>query len=356
MRFTVAARHGRARTGLLETAHGTIETPAFMPCGTKGAVKGLEPRELRSAGIDILLSNTYHLALRPGEERIAKLGGLHRFMGWDGPILTDSGGYQVFSLADLRKIDDEGVTFQSHLDGATVRFTPERVVEIQEKLGSDILMPLDEPIPWPPDPRVARRALDRTHAWWKRSKPPGNGAALFGIVQGSILPELRRESVETVAAADPPGFALGGFSMGEPIPQMYEVVESTARLLPDAKPRYLMGVGMPADIVAAVRAGIDLFDCILPTRMGRTGVAFTSEGLLRIRNAMHAEDLRPLDPACEAACCRGPHTRAWLRHCFQVDEMLGPKLLSLHNVAYYGRLMRRLRAAIRDGTLASFQP
>ena len=354
MRFTLASAHGRARAGSIETAHGTFQTPAFMPCGTKGAVKGLEPRELRAAGIEILLSNTYHLALRPGEDRVAESGGLHRFMSWDGPILTDSGGFQVFSLADLRKISDEGVTFQSHIDGATVKFTPERVVEIQEKLGSDILMPLDEPIPWPPDPKVARAALDRTHAWWKRSRAT-KGGALFGIVQGSIVPELRKESAETIAASDPPGFALGGFSMGEPNPLMYEMVAYTSSLLPESKPRYLMGVGNPEDILAGVSAGIDLFDCILPTRMGRTGIAYTSQGPVRIRNAKHARDLAPLDPACEGPCCRS-YTRAYLRHCFNVDEMLGPKLLSLHNVTYYGRLMRRIRAAIRDGSLDSLKP
>ena len=353
MKFSIGARPGRARAGMIETAHGTFETPAFMPCGTKGAVKGLEPRELRAAGIQILLSNTYHLALRPGEDRVAELGGLHAFMGWDGPILTDSGGFQVFSLAELRKIDGEGVTFQSHLDGATVRFTPERVIEIQEKLGSDIQMPLDEPIPFPPDPKVARTALDRTHAWWKRSKA-GKGA-LFGIVQGSIVPELRRESAETIAASDPPGFALGGFSMGEPNAQMYEMVDYTTSLLPETKPRYLMGVGTPQDIVAGVRAGVDLFDCILPTRMGRNGVAYTSEGAIRIRNAKHAKDLRPLDPTCEGPCCRH-YTRAYLRHCFMVEEMLGPKLLSLHNVTYYGKLMARIRSAIRDGSLDRLNP
>jgi queuine tRNA-ribosyltransferase len=269
-------------------------------------------------------------------------------MAWDGPILTDSGGYQVFSLAQLRKITDEGVTFQSHLDGATVKFTPERVVEIQEALGSDIIMPLDEPIPFPPDPKVARLALDRTHAWWKRSK--SRKTNLFGIVQGSIVPELRKESAEAIAAADPPGFALGGFSMGEPAAQMDEMVAYTVAQLPDAKPRYLMGVGMPRDILAAVKAGVDMFDCILPTRMGRTAMAFTSEGLLRLRNAKFARDERPLDAACDCTCCR-TFTRAYLRHCFAVDEMLGPKLLSLHNVHYYGTLMRKIRKAIGEGTL-----
>ncbi len=353
MRFEILARSGSARAGRVETAHGAFETPAFMPCGTKGAVKALEPRELRDAGIEILLSNTYHLALRPGVETVEKLGGLHRFMGWDGPILTDSGGFQVFSLAGLRKISDRGVTFQSHIDGATVEFTPERVVEIQERLGVDILMPLDEPIPYPPEPAVARKALDRTHAWWRRSR--ASKGALFGIVQGSVVRELRKESAETVASSDPPGFALGGFSMGEPVAQMDELVAYTASLLPAEKPRYLMGVGTPRDILAAVRAGVDLFDCILPTRLGRNGVAVTSEGQLRLRNAKFQHDERPLDPSCEGPCCRG-YSRAYLRHCLNVEEMLAPKLLSLHNVRYYGSLMRRIRAAVRDGTLGSLVP
>ena len=353
MRFTLNARCGKARAGVVDTAHGSFETPAFMPCGTQAAVKALEPRELREAGIQILLSNAYHLALRPGEETIARLGGLHRFMAWDGPILTDSGGYQVFSLARLRKITDEGVTFQSHIDGATVKFTPERVIEIQEKLGSDILMPLDEPIPFPPDPKVARAALNRTHAWWKRSR--ATQGALFGIVQGSVIPELRKESAETIAASDPPGFALGGFSMGETASQMDEMVEYTVSLLPDSKPRYLMGVGMPRDILAAVRAGVDLFDCILPTRMGRNAMAFTSSGMVRIRNAEFARDEKPLDPGCSCPCCRS-YSRAYLRHCFGVKEILGPKLLSLHNVHHYGRLMQRIRAAIREEALEGLMP
>ena len=346
--FTVTATDGKARAGFVETGHGRFETPAFMPCATQAAVKGLEPRELRAAGIEILLSNAYHLALRPGEETVGRMGGLHRFMGWDGPILTDSGGYQVFSLANLRTITADGVTFRSHLDGDALTFTPERVVEIQERLGSDILMPLDEPIPYPPEAGAARAALDRTHAWWRRSK--STRGALFAIVQGSIDRDLRRESAETVSADDPPGFALGGFSMGEPIEQMYEMVDYTASLLPAAKPRYLMGVGTPRDILAAVRSGIDMFDCILPTRHGRTGQAFTSGGLLKIRNAKFAQDDGPVDPECEGPCCRS-YSRAYLRHCFGVNEMLGPKLLSLHNIHYYAKLMKRIRDAIRSGSL-----
>jgi len=351
--FAVTARDGKARAGKIETAHGSCETPAFMPCATKGAVKGIEPRELRVAGIEILLSNAYHLALRPGAEAVARRGGLHKFMSWDGPILTDSGGYQVCSLAARRTITDEGVTFQSHLDGATLKFTPERVVEIQEQIGSDILMPLDEPVPYPPDPRTARAALDRTHAWWRRSR--ATRGALFGILQGSVDRDLRREAAETVAATDPPGFALGGFSLGETPAQMYETVDYTVSLLPDPKPRYLMGVGMPEDITAAVRSGVDLFDCVLPTRLGRNGWAFTEDGLLKVRNSRYAQDDLPLDPACEGPCCRN-YSRAYLRHCFNVEEMLGPRLLSMHNLYYYGRLMKRIRAAIRDGSLGAFQP
>ncbi len=352
MRFEIDARCGRARSGTLETPHGTVETPAFMPCATKGAVKGIEPHELRTAGITLLLSNVYHLALRPGAEAVARRGGLHRFMSWDGPILTDSGGYQVFSLAKLSNVTDEGVTFQSHLDGSTLHLTPERVVEIQEQIGSDILMPLDEPVPFPPDPAAARRALDRTHAWWRRSHSP---AALFAILQGSIYPDLRREAALTLAESDPPGFALGGFCLGEPITQTVELVEHTVTHLPEPKPRYLMGVGRPEDILAAVRAGVDLFDCILPTRLGRNGWAFTGEGTLRVRNSQYAEDDRPLDPDCNGPCCR-THSRAYLRHCFNVGEMLAPRLLSLHNIHYYGRLMSRIRDAIREGSLEKVKP
>ncbi len=349
MKFTISARCGRARAGTIETPHGAFPTPAFMPCGTKAAVKAREPRELRAAGIGILLCNAFHLALRPGEETVARLGGLHRFMAWDGPILTDSGGYQVWSLAARRTITGDGVTFRSPVDGALLHLTPERVVEIQEKLGSDILMPLDEPVPYPPEPSAARAALDRTHAWWKRSRSASGG--LFGIVQGGVSLDLRRESAETVAASDPPGFALGGFSMGEPAEEMVAAVEATCSFLPDAKPRYLMGVGTPADILEAVRRGVDMFDCVLPTRLGRTGWAFTGEGTIKIRNAAFAHDDRPLDAACDGPCCRGGYTRAYLRHCFNVNEILGPKLLSLHNIFHYGRLMERVRSAIREGSL-----
>ena len=324
-----------------------------MAVATLGGLKGVTVQQAEEYGQGVLLSNTYHLALRPGAETVRSLGGLHRFCGWRGPMLTDSGGYQVFSLARLRKITEQGVTFQSHLDGSPVDFTPERVVEIQEKLGADIIMPLDEPIPFPPEPATARAALDRTHAWWKRSRTSKTN--LFAIVQGSILKEMRRESAETLMASDPPGYALGGFCMGEPVPQMDEVVEYTAQLLPDARPRYLMGVGMPRDILQAVKAGVDMFDCILPTRMGRTGMAFTADGPIRLRNAKFASDESPIDPTCEGPCCR-LYTRAYLRHCFQVEEMLGPKLLSLHNVYYYGRLMRRIRESIRAGTLDTLRP
>ncbi|MBI2900666.1 MAG: tRNA guanosine(34) transglycosylase Tgt [Planctomycetes bacterium] len=352
MRFSVFARDpgSGARVGRIDTSHGSFDTPAFMPVGTKAAVKTMPPDALRAAGVEILLCNTYHLALRPGEETIAKLGGLQKFMGWHGPILTDSGGYQVFSLAHLRRVTDEGVEFRSHLDGSTAFFTPERVVEIQTKLGSDILMPLDEPSPHPCERREAERAAGRTHAWWKRSPQPQDGRALFGIVQGSTFPDLRRRCAEQIASTDPPGFSIGGLSMGEPASLLYEIVEGTAAALPADRPRYLMGAGTPADIVRAVLAGVDMFDCILPTRLGRNGWAFTSGGMLKVRNRRFEFDEAPLDPKCGCPCCR-QFTRAYLRHCFHVEEILGLAMLSLHNLYYYSALMSRVREAIPRGGL-----
>ncbi len=349
MRFEVLHRKGRARTGRLETAHGAIETPVFMPVGTRAAVKSLHPAQLEAAGAEIILGNTYHLSLRPGEDLVAKMGGLHAFMAWKRPILTDSGGYQVFSLAKLRKMSDDGVEFASHLDGSPQFLTPERAIEIQRKLGSDIMMPLDEPASWPCDEARVEAAMVRTHLWLKRSIGPSN---LFGIVQGGMSPKLRRASVDAVCSHSLPGYAIGGLSIGEPAEKMYEIVDLTTSLLPEDKPRYLMGVGTPADIARAVALGIDMFDCVLPTRMGRTGTAFTSEGMIKIRNAQWAEDPKPLDPQCKCPCC-ATFSRAYLRHCFSVDEMLGLSMLSLHNVTYYVALMRRLRDAIRDGSLES---
>ncbi len=350
MSFRVLHRSGRARVGRLELAHGAVETPVFMPVGTKAAVKSILPAELEAAGVEIVLANTYHLALRPGEELVAKMGGLHRFMAWKRPILTDSGGYQVFSLAKLRKVGDDGVEFQSHLDGSAVVLTPERAIEIQRRLGSDVVMPLDEPAPWPCDEARVELAMRRTHAWLARSVGPLDGQRLFGIVQGGVSERLRRASVEAVCAHGLAGYAIGGLSLGEPAEVLYGILELTAGLLPDDRPRYLMGVGTPGDIARAVAAGVDMFDCILPTRLGRNGWAFTSEGMIKIRNAEWKEDPRPVDPACSCPCC-STFSRAYLRHCFNVDEILGLEMLSLHNIHYYAGLMRRLRAAIRDGTL-----
>lgn len=351
IRFEVLHQSGRARTGRLETTHGAVETPVFMPVGTKAAVKTLSPDDLRAAGVQIVLCNTYHLSLRPGEETVSRLGGLHKFMSWDGPILTDSGGYQVFSLAKRRRITDDGVEFRSHLDGSAVFFSPERVVEIQTKLGSDILMPLDEPSPYPCDRKDAESAAARTFAWWKRSPRPGDGRALFGIVQGSVLPDLRKRCAEEVAATEPPGISIGGLSMGEPADLLHEIVAATTAHLPQSTPRYLMGAGTPVDIVRAVMSGVDMFDCILPTRLGRNGWAFTSTGMLKVKNRRFEFDESPLDPACACHCCRR-FSRAYLRHCFQIGEILGLSMLSLHNIHYYAGLLRRVREAIPAGGLA----
>lgn len=360
MRFEILARDPatRARVGRIHTPHGSFETPAFMPVGSKGAVKTLAPRDLREIGVDILLSNAYHLALRPGEVLIQKLGGLHRFMSWNGSILTDSGGYQVFSLAKLRRVNETGVTFQSHLDGSTVILTPERAVDIQFCLGSDILMPLDQPVAYPCAYDAAAEAMDRTHRWLKRSRDrwgqtAQDGIALFGIVQGGLFEDLRRRSVEAVLESELPGVAIGGLSIGEPSELTTAATEWVTSLVPEAIPRYLMGVGTPSDILRAVASGVDLFDCILPTRLARNGWAFTSQGMVKVRNRGCAEDEGPLDPACDCFVCQG-FSRAYLRHGFKIEEILILKLLSYHNLWYYIRLMRRIREAIRAGTLEHY--
>lgn len=347
VRFRISQACGRARAGVLETPHGAVPTPAFMPVATKGTVKTLTPAQLREAGVHIVLSNTYHLALRPGEELVAQLGGLHAFMGWDGPILTDSGGFQIFSLARLLTLTEEGVSFRSHLDGSPFSLTPERALEIQQRLGSDIIMPLDQPVAWPATTETARAAMDRTHRWLARTDPAARGR-IFGIVQGGFDKSLRDESVEAVAAMGFPGLAIGGLSMGEPNDLMVELADHTAARLPADRVHYLMGVGTPADIVRAIAMGIDLFDCILPTRLARTGWAFTSRGVVRLKNARHRADRGPLDPECACPACRTT-TRAYLRHCFNVGEILGLTLVSLHNVFYYMDLMRRAREAIIEG-------
>jgi queuine tRNA-ribosyltransferase len=327
-----------------------------MPVGTQATVKGLTPDQLRDAGVQILLGNTYHLALRPGDELIADLGGLHRFMAWDGPILTDSGGYQVYSLAPSRRITDHAATFRSHLDGALLELTPERAVRIQENLGSDIAMCLDECPPFGTPPEYLHEAVRRTLHWAERCRAAHRRAdqALFAIVQGGTNLDLRTRCAEALVKLDFPGYALGGFSVGETPEQMATALGPCAALLPAGKPRYLMGVGRPRDLLDAVAAGIDLFDCVLPTRNGRNAQAFTADGPLRLRNARHKRDPAPLESGCPCATCRH-FSRAYLHHLFMAEEMLGPTLLSLHNVAFYCRLMADVRRAIREGRFAELR-
>jgi queuine tRNA-ribosyltransferase len=354
--FEVLARDGAARRGRLTTAHGTVNTPAFMAVGTAGSVKGLTPEEIAATGTEIVLGNTYHLMLRPGPERIARLGGLHRFMSWPGPILTDSGGYQVMSLSDLRRITEDGVTFKSHLDGSRYELTPERAVEIQALLGADIAMVLDECTPHPVDAETAAESMRRSLRWAERSLAafearPGHG--LFGIVQGAMVPALRRESAAGLIEMGFDGYALGGLAVGEGQEVMFQMIEETVPALPAAQPRYLMGVGKPADLVGAVARGIDMFDCVLPTRSGRTAQAFTRRGTLNMNNARHLEDPRAVDPDCGCATCRD-HARAYVHHLFRAGEMLGPILLTRHNLYYYQELVAALRGAIEAGKLAEF--
>jgi queuine tRNA-ribosyltransferase len=354
--FTLHATDSRARAGLLATPRGSVETPVFMPVGTQATVKGLTPEMLRAAGARIILGNTYHLALRPGDELIRALGGLHRFMHWDGPILTDSGGFQVFSLAAQVKIADEGARFRSHIDGTPLELTPERAVEIQQNLGSDIAMVLDECAPAQSGPEVMREAVRRSILWAERCKQHHNRSdqALFAIVQGGLNLDLRAECAERLIAIDFPGYALGGFSVGESPEEMHALLPACAALLPEEKPRYLMGVGRPEDLLTGVAAGIDLFDCVMPTRNGRNALAFTMDGPIRLRNARHRRDSTPVESGCDCYCCAN-YSRAYLHHLFAADEMLGPTLLSLHNVAFYLRLMRDSRAAIEAQTFAGFR-
>jgi queuine tRNA-ribosyltransferase len=356
VRFNLFATDDRARRGRLVTPHGTIETPVFMPVGTQGTVKGLTPDQLRAVGTQILLGNTYHLTLRPGDELIAELGGLHRFMGWGGPILTDSGGFQIFSLAQIRKVTDAGVSFRSHIDGALLDLTPERAIRIQENLGSDIAMVLDEcPSADAPEP-VLREAMRRTVLWAEacRKVHARPNQALFAIVQGGTNLAWRKECAEPLLAMDFPGYALGGFSVGESADAMQAALPATADLLPADKPRYLMGVGRPEDLLAGVAAGIDMFDCVMPTRNGRNASAFTADGPIRLRNACHRRDSAPVESGCPCYTCAN-FSRAYLHHLFQADEMLGPTLLSLHNVAFYLRLMADARRAIEERRFAAFQ-
>jgi queuine tRNA-ribosyltransferase len=348
------AQDGAARAGVLHTAHGEVPTPVFMPVGTAGTVKAMTADAVRATGARMVLGNTYHLMLRPGAERIARLGGLHRFMDWHGPILTDSGGFQVMSLSGLRKMDADGVTFQSHIDGSRHRLTPERSVEIQHLLGADVTMCFDECTPFPATHEQAATSMRLSMRWAARSREafvPRAGHGLFGIVQGSVFPDLRAESVAALTGIGFEGYAVGGLAVGEGQEAMFTTLECTTPLLPSDKPRYLMGVGTPSDLIGAVRRGIDMFDCVMPTRSGRTGRAYTRGGVINIRNARHAEDNRPLDPACTCPACRG-HSRAYLHHLFKANEMLGPMLLTWHNIQYYQDLMAELRAGILAGDLA----
>jgi queuine tRNA-ribosyltransferase len=356
--FELLATHGKARTGLLTTPHGVVRTPAFMPVGTAGAMKGLHWREVRDAGADIVLGNTYHLMLRPGAERIAALGGLQNFTGWNGPMLTDSGGFQVMSLSELRKVSENAVTFRSHIDGTKIELSPERSIEVQRLLGSDIAMQMDECVRLPAERGDIERAMQLSLRWAERSKrafetaPPGY--MLFGIVQGGDVPALRRQSAQALVDIGFHGYAIGGLAVGEPQAVMLAMIEETAPVLPEDRPRYLMGVGTPEDILEAVARGIDMFDCVMPTRNGRHGMAFTRFGQVNLRNARHADDPRPLD---EESAWPSAQTvsRAYLHHLVRSGETLGAMLLSEINIAYYQRLMQDIRTAISNGTFEDFQ-
>jgi len=348
---------GRARLGSLTTPHGTVDTPQFMPVGTQATVKALTPGDLRAAGVQMILANTYHLSLRPGHERIARLGGLHRFMGWEGPILTDSGGFQVFSLAHLGRVDEDGVTFASHLDGSPQRLTPERAVEIQEALGSDIAMAFDQLVDATLGSSEVAAAMERTHRWAERclAAHQREDQALFGIVQGGVDPNLRRASVAAIAALPFDGIAIGGLSVGESKDEMAETLDVVAESLAgDPRVRYLMGVGAPPDFFNAVERGIDLFDCVLPTRVARTGQLWTSRGKLNLRNARFLDDPGPPDAECSCETCRN-HSRAYLAHLFRAEELLAYRLSSVHNVTYTQDLMRRLRLGLEDGSYGTLR-
>jgi queuine tRNA-ribosyltransferase len=355
--FELLARDGNARTGRLSTLHGVIRTPVFMPVGTAGAMKGMHWREVRDAGTDIVLGNTYHLMLRPGAERIAGLGGLQAFTGWNGPILTDSGGFQVMSLSELRKIGERAVTFRSHIDGAMVELSPERSIEVQRLLGSDIAMQMDECIRLPADRSDIERAMQLSLRWGERSKrafaSAPEGYLLFGIIQGGDIPELRRNSAKGVVETGFHGYAIGGLAVGEPQTVMLAMIEEVAPILPQDRPRYLMGVGTPADILEAVARGVDMFDCVMPTRNGRHGMAFTRFGQINLKNARHADDPRPLDEESSWPATRS-YSRAYLHHLVKSGETLGAMLLSEINIAYYQSLMHGIRNAISEATFANF--
>ncbi len=354
--ITATSAATSARCGAWHTPHGTVQTPAFMPVGTRGTVRGLWPEQLRATGAEMVLANTYHLALRPGAEVVEALGGLHGFMQWDGPILTDSGGFQVYSLAESSRLTDEGVSFKSHIDGSWMELTPERAIALQEQLGADCIMCLDECPASDVSPERLRRAVDRTTDWARRCKDAQTRTdqVLFGIVQGGTDPSLREISAEGLLGLEFPGYAVGGLSVGESPESMYATLDVTTVMLPEDRPRYLMGVGTPRDLYEAVVRGVDLFDCVMPTRNGRSASAFTSEGVVRLKNLKHRTDDRPLDAGCACTVC-SRFSRGYLRHLFLSQEMLGPILVSYHNLAFYQDFLRSLREAIRVGGLDEFR-
>lgn len=361
MKFTVQAACGAARCGSVEFRRGRVRTPAFMPVGTYGSVKSVTPEEVRTSGADIILGNTFHLMLRPGSDVVREHGGLHEFMHWDGPILTDSGGFQVFSLAAMRKLSEEGVTFQSPVNGDKVSLTPERSMEVQHDLNADVTMIFDECTPYPATEAEAQASMALSLRWAARSRrrfdelkneSPERGEALFGIVQGGIYDRLRRESAAALREIGFDGYAIGGLAVGEPESERNAVLDGVLPELPADRPRYLMGVGLPVDIVEAVARGVDMFDCVIPTRHARNGHLFTSEGVVKIRNARHARDTGPLDPACDCYTCRH-YSRAYLRHLEKCGEMLGPRLCTIHNLHYYQELMADLRESIAAGSFAA---
>ncbi len=356
MKFSIEASSGRARTGKILTDHGELPTPAFMPVGTQGSVKAIEAREVRELGADIVLANAYHLYLRPGTEVLRRMGGLHRFMAWEKPILVDSGGFQVFSLEGLRKVSEEGVRFQSHIDGSYHLFTPEKVIEVQRAIGADFVMPLDELVGWPVDESKADEAAQRTWRWlergieaFDRSQPLyGHEQVLLPIVQGSFYPELRRREAERLAQLDAPAYAIGGLAVGEQPGQSREVIDMVIAILPDDRPRYTMGIGTPGDLLDAIGRGVDLFDCVVPTRNGRQATLFTFDGKMNMRNARYSDDERPVEEGCPCSLCT-QYSRAYLRHLYQAGEILAMKLGSVHNLSFYFRLMSAAREHIRAG-------
>jgi queuine tRNA-ribosyltransferase len=354
--FELQKQIGQARAGRLKTARGWIETPIFMPVGTKATVKGMLPEELRGLGAQIILGNTYHLHLRPGEETIQRLGGLHKFMNWPYPILTDSGGFQVFSLSQLNKVKEEGVEFRSHLDGGVHFLSPETSMQIQMALGSDIIMAFDECLKHPSTVEEIKKSMDMTYRWLKRSREAMTRpeSLLFGIVQGGLEVDLRKESLEQITSVDLPGYAMGGFSVGEPIEMMHALIKETAPFMPQHKPRYLMGVGTPLDLMIAVDAGMDMFDCVMPTRVARNGTLFTWSGKISIKRAEFKEDKGPLDPECDCYTCTN-YSRAYLRHLFLSGEILSARLNTIHNLHFYITLMKRMRENLFAGTWAEFR-